>query len=53
MEYDDYYKLFMVFFKGKDFRDIFKEGKKMRKALYDAEHQAAANDWYGNGEGDD
>lgn len=53
MEYEDYYKLFKKFFKGKDYVEIFEEGRKMRVALYDAEHQAAADAWYGNDEGDD
>lgn len=53
MTYDDYYNLFTVFFKGKEYNEIFEEGRKMRKALFAAEHQAAADAWYGNGEGDD
>lgn len=53
MEYDDYYKLFRTFFKGKDYTEIFEEGRKIRVALYDAEHQAAADAWYGNDEGGD
>ena len=52
MEYDDYYKMFRAFFKGKDYTEVFEEGRKMRVALYDAEHQAAADDWYGIEEGD-
>ena len=52
MEYDDYYKFFREFFKGKDYTEIFEEGKTMRVALYDAEHHAAADSWYGNDEGD-
>ena len=50
MQYDDYYKFFKAFFDGKDYVEIFEEGKKMRKALFDAEHHAAADAWYG---GDD
>lgn len=53
MTYEDYYKLFRTFFKGKDYTEIFEEGRKIRVALYDAEHQAAADAWYGNDEGDD
>ena len=47
MEYDEYYKLFKTFFRGKNFKEIFEEGSKMLKALFDAEQHAAADAWYG------
>lgn len=49
MEYDDYLKFFKAFFAGKTYSEIFEEGRVMLKALHEAEHQAAAEDWYGGG----